>query len=163
MKPILLSFGLAVALTAGPLEIRQSGFRAGASGVPSGWQTWAARPEIAPRTFVDTTHYRRQPGSLAISGNRNPAAYGGWEYIVSAIEPGKWYRFTAYYRAEGVDNERLQVVSRLDWLRNRPALALAAGDYASPYLDSVRIGIDNRETCLDILPHSRPSSFTPAV
>jgi len=50
-----------------------------------------------------------------ISGNSNPAAYGGWEYQLSGIEAGKWYRFVAYYRAEGLLYEPLQVVARLDW------------------------------------------------
>lgn len=75
--------------------------------VPEGWKPWAARPEIAPRTFVE-----RQ--ALAISGNSNAAAYGGWEYTQPA-EGGKWFRFSALYRTEGLTYERLQVVSRLDW------------------------------------------------
>lgn len=75
--------------------------------VPGGWQTWAARPETAPRTFAEA-------GRLAISGNSNAAAYGGWEHT-AAVEAGKWYRFRAAYRAEGLTYERLQVVSRLDW------------------------------------------------
>ena len=33
------------------------------------------------------------------------------------IEAGRWYRFAAYYRAEGLENEALQVVARLDWVR----------------------------------------------
>ena len=44
------------------------------------------------------------------------AAYGGWEYLAGDIEPGRWYRFQAYYRAEGLQSEPLQVVSRLDWV-----------------------------------------------
>ena len=98
-----LAFLLSLAgLTAAPLPI------------PTGWKTWAARPEIAPRTFVDNVHYRKPPASLAISGNSNAAAYGGWEYTVSGIEAGKWYRLVAYYRAEGLQFEPLQVLSRLD-------------------------------------------------
>ena len=89
--------------------------------LPDGWKPWAARPEIAPRTFVENQ-------TLAISGNSNAAAYGGWEYTVP-VEPGKWFRFSAFYRAEGLTYERLQVVSRLDW---RTAAGKRAGqpDYA---------------------------------
>jgi predicted amidohydrolase len=97
------------------VSVRQSGFHAGAEGLPVGWNTWAARPEIAPRTFLDSTHFRKGPASLAISGNSNAAAYGGWEYPVAGIEPGKWYRLTAHYRTEGVPHEQLQVLARLDW------------------------------------------------
>ncbi|HXI42604.1 MAG TPA: carbon-nitrogen hydrolase family protein [Bryobacteraceae bacterium] len=106
---------LASLAMAAPLHVQQAGFKPAADGLPVGWRTWAARPEIAPRTFVDLVHYRNAPGSLAISGNTNAAEYGGWEYAAAGIQPGKWYRFVAYYRAEGVQDERRQVVSRLDW------------------------------------------------
>src|SRR5437773_4824087 len=87
------------------------------SGTPGAWTTWAPRAEIAPRTFVDRIHYRShaEPGSLAITGNSNPAAYGGWEYVARGVTPGKWYRFTGYYRQQGAANERNQVLARLDW------------------------------------------------
>ncbi len=88
--------------TAGPLPI------------PQGWKPWAARPEIAPRTFVDEIHKRSGAASLGISGASNAAAYGGWEYT-AAVEPGRWYRLSAVYRAEGLTYERGQVVARLDW------------------------------------------------
>jgi predicted amidohydrolase len=96
---------------------------------PSGWTAWAPREEIAPRTFIDTVHYRSKPGSLAISGNSNPAAYGGWVYTAQGIAPGKWYRFQAYYRQQGAQNERNQVIARLDW---KKATGKRAGqpDYA---------------------------------
>ena len=115
-RTLLLIFLTALA-NAAPLDIRQSGFQPSSGGTPAGWRIWAARSEIAPRTFVDPVHYRGQPGSLAISGNSNAAEYGGWEYNVSGIEPTKWYRFIAYYRAEGLESERHQVVSRLDWAK----------------------------------------------
>src|SRR5579862_283132 len=82
---------------------------------PDGWTTWSPRAEIAPHTFVDRDHYRTRPGALAISGNSNPAEYGGWVYTARAITPGKWYRFTAWYRQQGVSNERNQILARLDW------------------------------------------------
>lgn len=113
----ILTFVLAAAANAAPLHIQQSGFKPGADGLPAGWHTWAARSEIAPRTFIDLVQYRHAPGSLAISGNSNAAAYGGWEYTVAGVEAGKWYRFRAFYRAMGLTDERLQIVSRLDWTK----------------------------------------------
>ena len=109
MKPQLLLF-CAVAAQAASLI----------TGTPAAWTAWAPRAEIAPRTFVDNVHYRTgaQPGSLAISGNSNPAAFGGWEYLARGIQPGKWYRFVGYYRQQGVTNERNQVLARLDWRRS---------------------------------------------
>ena len=99
----------------GTLNVVQSDFRAGPDGVPSGWTVWSARPELAPRAFVDQTRNRQAPGSLAISGNRNAAVYGGWEHRVRGVEGGKWYRLVAYYQAIGLQYEPLQVVARLDW------------------------------------------------
>jgi predicted amidohydrolase len=108
-----LVFGLMVSgalLASGPL-FEQSTF----SGKQDGWKAWAARAEIAPETFVDAKHSRGEGGALAISGNGNPAAYGGWQREVDGIQPGHWYRLTAHYRVEGATYEPLQVLSRLDW------------------------------------------------
>jgi predicted amidohydrolase len=100
---------------AAPLHMHQTAFKPAANGYPVGWSVWSARTEIAPKTFIDATHYRTQPGSLAISGNSNPAEYGGWEYLASGIAASQWYRFVAYYRSAGLQDEALQVVARLDW------------------------------------------------
>jgi predicted amidohydrolase len=115
MKPLVLALFVLGCLAAEPLRVRQSAFIPGPDGRPAGWTTWSARAETAPRTFVDTVHYRGETGSLAISGNSNPAEHGGWEHLVNGIQAGSWYRFVAYYRAEGVPCETWQVVARLDW------------------------------------------------
>jgi len=112
---LLCTIYCSVSATGAAVHIRQTAFIAGQDGTPPGWTTWAARPEIAPRTFVDSVHHRSGQGSLAISGASNASEYGGWEFQVSGVNPGKWYRFTAYYRAEGVEYESQRVVSRLDW------------------------------------------------
>lgn len=85
---------------------------------PDNWTTWAPRAEIAPHTFVDRDHYRTHPGALAISGNSNPSEYGGWVYTARTITPGKWYRFTAWFRQQGASNERNQILARLDWKKS---------------------------------------------
>jgi predicted amidohydrolase len=135
---------LAAFANAASVPMRQSGFTPFADGLPTGWKTWAARPEIAPRTFVDLAHYRRAPGSLAISGNSNAAEYGGWEYTASHVEAGKWYRFVAYYRAEGISDERHQIVARITWSKRdgeragRPDYAYAterSGDWTRLWLN----------------------------
>ena len=99
---------LAATASAAPLHVRPE---------PAAWTAWAPRPEIMPRTFVDRVHARSAAGSLAISGNSNPAAWGGWVHTVSGVESGAWYRFSAWYRTEGVAYERGQVLSRLNWVR----------------------------------------------
>jgi len=96
-------------------HVQKLWFQSGPNTYPAGWSIYGARPEITPRAFVDSIHYRTSPGSLAISGNSNAAEYGGWTYLAPGLTPGNWYRFTAYYRAEGVQDEALQVVARLNW------------------------------------------------
>jgi predicted amidohydrolase len=110
----LLLFSCA-AVGVAQLRVEQSGFTPSPNGLPPGWTTRSPREEIAPRTYVDMVHYRSRPGSLAISGNGNAAVCGGFEYAVAGVQPGTWYRFTAYYRAAGVPYESLQVFPRIDW------------------------------------------------
>ena len=81
----------------------------------NGWRTWAPRPEIAPRTFLDPIHHRTHPNSLAVSGNGNAGEHGGWEYDIHDITPNRWYRFTAYYQTVGVAHESLEIMPRVDW------------------------------------------------
>jgi predicted amidohydrolase len=102
-------------LAAAPLHVKLSDFASGGNGLPAGWRVWSARPETAPRVFIDASQYRTRPGSLAISGNGNAIEHGGLEYPVAGIEPGAWYRFAAYYRSSGVTAENWQIVARLDW------------------------------------------------
>lgn len=82
---------------------------------PFGWTGWSQRPESRPRVFVDTQVGRDAPGSLAVNGGSNAAAYGGWRKTVSGVKPGDWLRFQASYKAEGVPAENWQVIARLDW------------------------------------------------
>ncbi len=108
MLGLLLVAALAAAAQ---VPYRESGW----TSPPAGWAVWSPRPEIAPRGYIDTVHGRGRPGSLALSGNSNPGVFGGWERTVTGIEAGGWYRFAAWYRCEGVPNEQLQVLARLDW------------------------------------------------
>ncbi len=142
--PLALSNGLKQGGGTG-LHVHQSGFSAGADGLPAGWTTWSARPEIATKTFIDPVHHRSRPGSLAIYGDTNASAYGGWEFKVDGVEPGKWYRFSAYYCADGVQCESWQIVSRLDWVAadgnragqpNYPYRLTPAGDWKQVTLDA---------------------------
>src|SRR5438046_1981049 len=115
MKKISIALCLCATATAASLHFHELGFVADRDGKPANWTMWSARPETAPRVFVDPQQYRTRPGSLAISGNSNLAEHGGWERRLTGVEPEAWYRFTAYYRAEAVSAESWQVVARLDW------------------------------------------------
>ncbi len=81
----------------------------------TGWANWSPRTGIAARTYVDALRSRNGRGSLAVAGAGNLAVFGGWERSVPGIEAGKWYRFRAFYQAEGVDYAPRQIVARLDW------------------------------------------------
>ncbi len=113
MNRLLGLFILTCATGAAGVLFEQSDFRDTA-----GWSAWSHRPETRPRTFTEALYSRGGPASLAISGDSNPAAYGGWERRIPGIEGGSWYRATAYYRTDAVDAENWQVVSRLDWRRS---------------------------------------------
>lgn len=116
MKRFLLVFALQLPAWCGSaVPFRQSGFAAGGDGLPDGWRAWSQRAETAQRVFVDIRQNRGKPGSLAVSGNSNPAGHGGWQKDISGIEGGAWYRFRGYYKAEGIVAESWQVVARLDW------------------------------------------------
>jgi len=115
---LFMSFAALTAVTGWAAEagVNQSGFAAG--NVPqSEWQPWAARAEIAPKTSIAADRNRGEPGALMIAGGGNASAYGGWQRVVDGIKPGTWYRFVAHYQADSVDDENLQVLSRLDWRR----------------------------------------------
>src|SRR5436305_15073537 len=83
------------------------------------WKAWAPRPEIAPHTFMDELHSRSGHPALAVAGDSNPAVYGGWQRNTQGIEGGKWYRFHASYRAEGLDYAAKEVQPRLDWMDSK--------------------------------------------
>ncbi|MCI0623326.1 MAG: carbon-nitrogen hydrolase family protein [Acidobacteria bacterium] len=114
---VLAAFSLAPQINnAGSFKLRFADFTSsGQSGSAEGWQAWAPRAELQPRCYVDSAQYRSRPNALAISGNGNPAEYGGWSYRAAPIQPGRHYRFTAHYRTEAVSHEQLRVVARLDW------------------------------------------------
>jgi len=113
MHRLLGLFLVAIApIAAGAADVvfEQSDFRQ-----TTGWSTWSQRPDSLPRTFTEALHSRGGPVSLAVNGDSNPAAHGGWQRAIPGIVAGRWYRATAYYRTDAVPAENWQVVSRLDW------------------------------------------------
>jgi predicted amidohydrolase len=115
MKPLFVVAALAACLSAQKVPFHQSAFSAADTGSRA-WTIWSPRPEIAPRGYIDELHSRSGQGALALSGNGNPAVFGGWERLLAGIQAGAWYRFRASYRAEGLDSAPRQVVPRLDWM-----------------------------------------------
>lgn len=129
MRGLIIAWLLCGPAGAASLHFHEAAFAAGKDGKPAGWTEWSARPETAPRVFVDSRRGRTSAGSLAISGNSNLAEHGGWERRVTGVATGGWYRFTAYYHAEAVGCESWQVVARLDW-RTTTGSRAGQPDYA---------------------------------
>jgi len=110
---ILLSVAAAVlsAAEGGALHFQQSGF----SESGAGWTVWSSRPDSAPRTWVENTVSVGEAGSLAVSGNGNLGAFGGWQRAFTGVAPAEWYRLTAFYRHNGLTSPNWQIQPRLDW------------------------------------------------
>src|SRR2546422_5574626 len=86
-----------------------------AKGGTEGWQNWSPRPEIAPRFYVDPAGGRSGGEALVIAANKNPAAFGAWKKLIDGIVAGRTYRFSGYYRLEGISDARRHVSARLEW------------------------------------------------
>jgi predicted amidohydrolase len=76
---------------------------------PDGWHGYAARPEIAPRFWVE------QPGDhLAMAGRGDDAVDGRWLRRVP-VTAGKYYAFSAEYRDRNVPTPERSVLARVLW------------------------------------------------
>ena len=78
-----------------------------------GWQPFAAREEIAPRSWSE----RDAQGALrlGLAGRGDDAVDGRWAREVPVV-PGKTYGFGAAYRAQDVASPSRSVLARLVWL-----------------------------------------------
>ena len=75
------------------------------SPVHCAWQPTAAREEIQPECTIDLEVSRNGAGgSLRVRCSQKDQ-YGGFVRTVEGITPEAWYRFDAYYRAEGMSGE----------------------------------------------------------
>lgn len=145
----LLAFSLAAADT-NKIVAQLTGFGALPlrEGRPPGWDTFSPRAEIAPRFQVDAKGGRAGAGALRIEAAGNAAAYGGWQTQVDGLEAGRVYRFSAWYRADGIPNERRSVIARLEW-QDAQGRAVRPPDYA---LDVQREGDWTRLEYLTVAP-----------
>ncbi len=104
---------------AAPIEpvFRAASFKSASAGhaSPGDWLAWAPRDEIKPRFAVDTSVGRSGRGALKIQ-SRADREFGAWRTKVSGLQGGRTYRFSAWYRAQNITNERRSVIARLEWL-----------------------------------------------
>ena len=78
-----------------------------------GWNPYAAREEIAPRSFSERD--ARGGLILGLAGRGDDAMDGRWVREVPVV-PGKNYAFGAAYRAQGIASPARSVLARLVWL-----------------------------------------------
>jgi predicted amidohydrolase len=116
----LLGMAVAVALCGAPNGdamaeplLNQTQF---APGGACRWEPWAPRDEISPVCVTDAAVSRTGADGSLRTECRTAAEWGGWRLLVDGVKAGQWYRFDAYYRPQGVAQERRAVLPRLDWL-----------------------------------------------
>jgi predicted amidohydrolase len=73
------------------------------------WQRWSPRDEIAPE-------FSREAGSVLKIKTRNAFDFGAWKNTIAGVRAGQDYTFVAWFRTEGVEDERRSVIARLQWL-----------------------------------------------
>ncbi len=78
-----------------------------------GWRPFAAREEIAPRSWAERDALDGL--CLGLAGRGDEAVDGRWAREVPVV-PGRTYGFRGSYRAWGVDSPARSVLARLVWL-----------------------------------------------
>src|SRR5262245_5757831 len=104
------------------------------SGAPSGWQARSPREEIRPEFDFGAKGGRDGKGSLVMRGGGNEGVAGQWEKAF-AVEGGRWYRFKAFWKADGVAAPRRSVLSRILWRGGDGRAVLRDTPGASSYRD----------------------------
>ena len=90
---------------------------------PQDWEFWSPRSEIEPDSSYDADVGRLKNGSLQIQTNENPGSFGAWKTTARNLQAGEVYRFQAWYRTTGIDNEERSVIARLNWRQSNGKMA----------------------------------------
>src|SRR6476620_915978 len=78
------------------------------------WTTFARRAEVSPKFSVDSHGGPGGGPAMVIAADSRAGLDGCWTRTMP-IETGKWYRFSALWRAKDVAVPRRSVVVKLDW------------------------------------------------
>ncbi len=79
------------------------------------WSNYTPRTEISPSFSIDKWAGREKNPALRIDSH-SPEQFGFWQCGIDNITPEQQYKFSAWYRTKGVQNDRRSVIARLDWL-----------------------------------------------
>lgn len=110
MSKVSLSVGLALYSVLQP----QSCCADPEAAAPAGWQTTAPRDEIRPAFAFDPAGGADKTGCFIIRTGAEEGQDGSWTKTFSVVG-GKYYHFSALYRARSVDLPRRSVLAKLDW------------------------------------------------
>lgn len=80
----------------------------------SAWLQWSPRAEISP-AFSVVPDLGRTGGPVLRIASRGSSQFGAWKRKVHQVRPGSFYRFTAWYKADGLQHEARSVAPRLEW------------------------------------------------
>ncbi|OAI40783.1 nitrilase [Planctomycetaceae bacterium SCGC AG-212-D15] len=92
---------------AAPVSVR-------ADEAPDGWTTAAPRDEIRPRFAFEPKSGRDGKGAFVIVHDEREGLDGWWTRIFP-VEGGRYYRFRAFRKIEGVKLPRRSAVARIIW------------------------------------------------
>jgi len=79
-----------------------------------GWTTTAPREEIRPEFQREETSGKSGQGALVIRADAREGLHGWWGKTFS-VTAGRYYRFSGWYRTEGVTVPRRSVLARVLW------------------------------------------------
>ena len=104
----------------------------------AGWKFESQRPALAPVSAVDkAVMFEGQP-TLALGGGGKEHAAGYWYKIVPA-EPGVYYQFRTYFKANGVDEPARSILARVIW-QNASGKVVGFREYPATLMDKDKNG-----------------------
>jgi hypothetical protein len=78
------------------------------------WKFESQREAIAPVSYVDNKISFRGNQTLTLKGGGKDYADGHWYKQVN-VEPGKYFKFRAYFKTSGVDEPKRSILARILW------------------------------------------------
>jgi predicted amidohydrolase len=79
-----------------------------------GWDARSARNEVRPKFSINESGGPNRNGSLIIDTSAQTGLDGHWAKTFN-VQGGRWYRFHAQRRANGVDSPQRYVLARILW------------------------------------------------
>jgi len=86
-----------------------------AEGLPQGWALWYPTEQMKPEVVLDADVALNGGASLRVAGAGNPNAFGLLKRDIPGLETGQHYRFTAYFKPNGIPNVNNTVWPLVSW------------------------------------------------